>query len=141
MAKKRKALRVSSPGLLRQLQRAAKRAAKAFDRSTDFMAARRGKTIRRASTEWMDKERLPTRPVTARWAHQKEGDKQRWYANFEGVVVTFVIWPEDNLDKVEQAAREEICRLYGVFAETWTLHELRLLGTLAEEQAAEDAKA
>jgi len=132
--------RLSKKGFLGGLAKDLRTIAKAFDKSMERMVNRPDKVIRRASQEWSDKahsgrgERLPTKPITGKWTHQTEGDKQRWYANFEGVNFTFVIWPEDDLDKVEKAARAEAERMYGSYAQGWALHELRLIGTLAEEE-------
>jgi hypothetical protein len=142
VAKRRAAARGATKKVLKRAYKITKGAKDAFNGSADWVAKRTGKpkVTRTASAEWTNKahgngERIPP-PVLfqgVRWGSKfEEKDKQRWFVNLSGVTFELILWPTDNLDKIERLARERAGELYGVYSQAWVLHELRLLGTLGD---------
>jgi hypothetical protein len=83
--------------------------------------------IRRASLEWSKEgERLvpEVQIQPPQWNHYTDEDVQTWQALLQGTWVRFTAWP-DEIHKLEELARAEALRIYGVYTEGLVIEDIQ----------------
>jgi hypothetical protein len=106
---------------------------------------RRSKVIRQASLEWSNGEHLmPEVHPGVHWTDHfvAPKDQDHYRALIEGCWVDFAAWPNDAGDPetLKTAALERAVYLYGDFALTWAVQDVRLVSSAADRAAEADTE-